>query len=280
MNMMNRVKILKELTIIACSKYIMLLFFIFFLSCSMHQNNQESEDSFDPDIPEDDYHLESQEIENLGVEFSPYEKLSSEKENNAGAFIFNSYLDRPIIPFGENTIDGIKDNPTFEYHLSNEAKVYAIADGTVSALEFRSENNDYSITTQQEGKDLTIIYDHITQPQVEEGESIVAESTPAESTFLGYPEQNFSGTEEYVYGRVEIQVCTGDDDNPEDSPHALRAHCPLSKMNEENRVANAEKIRKLIIDWEDYTGDSDQYDESSWHPSNNYPGCVNISIIP
>ncbi|MDZ7821065.1 MAG: hypothetical protein U5N26_04190 [Candidatus Marinimicrobia bacterium] len=201
-------------------------------------------------------------IHNLGVEFAPYDSVSG----RAGAFVFSDRIEKPILEFGENTIEkagvvSAKNNPTFEYHLHPEAEIFALTGGVVDRLQLQEETGDYALRTRLPGSDLEVIYDHITNPR------FALDDTVRTGDIIGNPGHWEPGR----VGRTEIQVSTGDDDEND-----FLSHCPFDVFDPDSLEVYTARVSRLIEDWECFKNDTTVYDEESFV----YPCCVNLSIVP
>ncbi|MDZ7797720.1 MAG: hypothetical protein U5N56_12070 [Candidatus Marinimicrobia bacterium] len=244
------------------------LFTVTFMACDpgfFPPGDDEQEEGTSEDEEENDGDEEEvveQYIHNLGVEFAPYDSSTG----RAGAFVFSNRIEKPILEFGQNTIGksgriSAKDNPAFEYHLHPDAEIFAVADGVVDRFLFLDETGDHMLRTRWPGSNLEIIYDHVTNPQFELGDTIMR------GDFIGNPGCWDPG---YV-GRTEIQISTGNDD--EDN---FLSHCPFDVFDPDSLEVYTARVSRLIEEWENFKEDTTIYDEENFV----YPCCVNLSLVP
>ena len=241
------------------------VFSITFTACDLDffsPGDDEQEEGSSEDEDEDEDEIVEQYLHNLGVEFAPYDSATG----RAGAFVFNNRIEKPIWEFGQNTIEkpdviSAKDNPTFEYHLHPDADIFALTDGVVDRYILLEETGDYAIRTRWPGSNLEVIYDHVTNPRFELGDTV------RQGDIIGDPGYWDPG---YV-GRTEIQVSTGNDDEDD-----FLSHCPFDLFDPDSLQAYTDRVSRLIREWESFKEDTTIYNEGSFI----YPCCVNLNLVP
>ena len=198
-------------------------------------------------------------LKNLAVKIARYDSDTGK----AGDVVFHWSDRKPFVEFGPGALtdrDGNpKDNPTFEYHVDHDAKVYAAADGEVEWVDPRAADDDFALHIKASDGRFTIIYDHVTDPRVEEGEKVMAGDT------LGKP-----GPKEDEYGRTELQV------NMHREGQRDISVCPFTFFDPARTETYQRKIEKLMDDWEDFKDDDDIYDQED----HVYPGCITETVVP
>ena len=197
-------------------------------------------------------------IKNLGVSFGAYDSTTGK----AGDFVFDASSDKPFIEFGENAIidspGNPKDNPAFEYYLDPNINVFAISNGTITRLEYQSDTDDYQIFSRESGASFMVIYDHITNPIVSEGDVVLA------GDYLGNP-----GNWNSSIGRFEIQINV-------DQNQGQLSYCPFELFDPQLTSEYQQHISQLMSDWELFKSDQSIYNEES----HIYPGCLSKTVVP
>jgi len=193
-------------------------------------------------------------IYNLGVVFGPWNPAT----NQAGDFLFKAREQKVFLEFGAVVADaggGLKELPTFEYRISKNARVTAIAEGKINRFVYQGDTQDYEIGTRSTvDADWEIGYDHVANPRVALGDAV------SPGTVLGNP-----GTWNADLGRFEIMI--------NNSATGLSC-CPLCVFNPDSAAAVKAKVLRHMIDWETFKKDTTLYDEKR-HP---WPGCRYASM--
>lgn len=196
-------------------------------------------------------------IENLGVRFAEWDTVN----NTAGDFLFLdiSNIKKIVSEFGVQVVayDGsLKNLPTMDFTIREEAPVCAIAEGEVSRVFSQEGSNDWEIGIRSiNDPDWEVGYDHLVALQVEMGETIEPGDT------LGYPAPLFQGLASF-----EIMV---------NNSETGLSYCPFCCFNPHKIEEYEEKLNQLISDWETFKNDTTIYDESSFV----YPGCLMESMV-
>lgn len=200
-------------------------------------------------------------IKNLGVNFGSYDPLTG----RAGDFVFMAPISiaKPLLEFGTGVLadqqGNPKDNPAFEYHLAQDATVYAITKGTVTSIAFQASTQDYEILTRETGANFMVIYDHVTTPAISEGDSVNAGDP------LGKP----GPWGPSMIGRFEIQINV-------DQDQGELSYCPFMLFDPDLVDEFKQKVSQLMSDWETFKGDQNIYNEAT----HVYPGCLSETAVP
>ncbi|MBT3181564.1 MAG: peptidoglycan DD-metalloendopeptidase family protein [Deltaproteobacteria bacterium] len=192
-------------------------------------------------------------LKNLGLDIEPFNSTTG----MAGAFNFTEAdaIDAAIFTVFGDLLNGTTLNPTFEYKPDATSNVISMTGGTVSAVEFDDEHNDYAVTViPVDSKGWIISYDHVLDLDVSEGNSISA------GDIIGTVGGWYEGI-----GRTEIQVIVED---------TGLSYCPFLVFDESLKSEYEGKIIQLMNDWEEYLGDPNIFDEDLMI----YPGCYNETL--
>lgn len=198
-------------------------------------------------------------LKNLAVKIARYDSDTGK----AGDIVFHWSDKKAFIEFGPGSLsdrDGNpKDNPTFEYHVDPDANVYAAAKGTVAWVDPRAADDDFAIHIKAPDGRFTVIYDHVTDPRVDEGDEVTA------GNVLGKP-----GPKNDEFGRTELQV------NAHREGQRDISVCPFKFFDPALTDKYQRKIAKLMDDWEEFKDDDDIYDQED----HVYPGCITETVVP
>ena len=192
-------------------------------------------------------------LENLAVAFAPWDPVT----DLAGDFVFVAAEEKVFLEFGAvvDTPDGPKTLPTFEYRVSPDAVVVSPIDGTVEAMAFDAETEDWEIRLLASPlSPFLVVVDHVTDPLVAEGDSVAA------GQWLGQP-----GTFSAALGRTELQLVNFVE---------RRSYCPLALADPALAADLAADVAGLMDDWETFQGDAALYDEAAML----LPGCLADSL--
>ena len=233
--------------IMICKVYWKFFFWVFFPLCfSCSKGNEEK--------PTDLTEIEPFYIQNLGVNFMPWDTQSSV----VGDFRFTPHFSKLFSEFGDlaKTPEGnYKELPHFSYIVQKDATIKAIAEGEVVSVYFQLVG-DYDLAIQSENDPKWIVYyDHISEVLVEEGDHV----------YPGMP----LGKPKFVLdslGFIEIMI-----NNTEDK----HSYCPFEVFNPATSVDFQQQVIRLIKDWEHYKNDTSIYNEESFIIS----GCRKKSIL-
>ena len=134
------------------------------------------------------------ELKNLSVIFADYDA----ETGKAGDFDFlaTGAIDaRPLYVFG-STLPSGNLNPTFEYLVDEGAAILSPITGMVSAIDYRSEDLDYSITIiPSDATDWIVVLDHVLNVSIAVGDiATVGQEIGIAGTWFG------------GLGRTELQV--------------------------------------------------------------------------
>lgn len=192
-------------------------------------------------------------LENLLVGFGSWDPVT----DLAGDFVFVAAEDKVFLEFGAvvDSPEGPKTLPTFEYRLSPDADVVSPLDGSVDAIEYKSDTDDYEIRLiSSPTSPFVVSVDHVTELEVAEGD-VVAAGQP-----LGKP-----GTWSPSLGRTELQVFNFVE---------RRNYCPLAFADPALAPALEADVTDLMDDWETFKGDATLYDQGLMTS----PGCLEDSL--
>jgi hypothetical protein len=192
-------------------------------------------------------------LQNLAVAFAPWDPVT----DLAGDFVFVAAEEKVFLEFGVvvDSPDGPKPLPTFEYRVNPDAVVVSPIDGTVEAIAFKSETNDYEIRLLASPlSPFLVVVDHVTDPLVAEGDAVAAGQA------LGVP-----GTFSASLGRTELQIVNFVE---------RRSYCPLLLADPALAAALHADVSGLMDDWESFQGDAALYDQAAML----LPGCLADSL--
>jgi len=180
----------------------------------------------------------------------------------AGDIVFDSRDEKPFWEFGKNVLmdqSGVlKDNCAFEFHVAMDAVLHYAADGTVIFMEYQAENADYEIGVQSPDGRFIADYDHVRNPTVQIGSTVVA------GQVLGTP-----GPWGDKFGRTEFQINATTD--------GVVLSYPPWKYFEPGLLQQYEdKVSNLMNDWEAFKKDSSIYNQAAML----YPGCTSETVVP
>ena len=194
-------------------------------------------------------------IENLGVEFGPWDSVT----NYAGDFLFAQDFIKIFSEFAVEVkaFDGsFKKLPHFSYVVKVNTDVFAIAEGKVFSIFYQEDGNDYEIGIRSErNPNFEVFYDHLQNLQIDTGDLV----QPGQN--LGTPRS--WGT---THAFLEIMI-----NNTEDK----YSYCPFVFFEPDKAVEYRDLVLQLINDWETFKGDTTLYDESTLI----YAGCLQESIL-
>lgn len=194
-------------------------------------------------------------IENLGVTFGVWDKLT----NFAGDFYFSHDLQKVFSEFGAQVLDpdwNIKELPTFDYFIKNNASAFSISEGEVVRMVYQNDTNDYEFSIRSlNDPSYDIVYDHLINIKIALGDQVQPGDT------LGNPRPI---TPEI--GMFEIMINNLDTKN---------SYCPFILFKEEKVEEYTQKVYQLMKDWEEFKGDTTIYDEEN----HIVPGCRYESML-
>ena len=194
-------------------------------------------------------------IENLGVRFSAWDPST----NRAGDFIFVPNQQKVFLEFGARVAaaeGGFKELPTFEYRVSKDAWVVAIAEGRITRLVYQEDTRDYEFTaTSNLDPDFEVGYDHVLNLRIGLNRNV----NPGDT--LGQP-----GTWNDDLGRSEIMV---------NNRKTRLSYCPFCFFNPATAEAARGQVLQFIRDWERFKNDTTLYDERN----HVFPGCRMDSMV-
>ncbi|MBI2074690.1 MAG: M23 family metallopeptidase [Candidatus Levybacteria bacterium] len=153
---------------------------------------------------------------------------------------------------------GKKILPSPIYFLPKGTKVIAVGPGKVLETRSQKDSNDYEVLVEpKDSPGWRISYDHLENIRFKNGDFVNTGDIVGEVP-LGYNSEagNFPMTEITVF--IEGT-------KPED----IENFCPYMLLDKSVKDMYAQKITKLVQDWESYMGDTNIYDEHSWV----FPGC-------
>jgi hypothetical protein len=192
-------------------------------------------------------------LKNLAVAFAPWDPVT----DLAGDFVFVAAEEKVFLEFGAvvNSPDGPKTLPTFEYRVAPDAVVVSPIDGTVEAIAFKPDTNDYEIRLLASPlSPFLVVVDHVTDLLVAEGDAVAAGQA------LGLP-----GTFSATLGRTELQLVNFVE---------RRSYCPLLLADPALAADLHADVSGLMDDWETFQGDAALYDQAAML----LPGCLNDSL--
>lgn len=190
-------------------------------------------------------------IYNLGVNFDRF-NLSTGK---AGEFVFTKekgFDNRLFLEFGylvkNDRVEKIL--PSLTYFLPQGIKIIAVSSGKVVELRSQQQTNDYELSVQpSDAPGWRITYDHLQNVLLKKGDTINTADIVGESG---------------DYTMTEINVFI-EGTKPED----IENYCPYMLLDDSVKDMYGQKIIQFVKDWEEYTGNTEMYDEESWVS----PGC-------
>jgi murein DD-endopeptidase MepM/ murein hydrolase activator NlpD len=188
-------------------------------------------------------------IQGLGVNFDRWDPAT----NRAGDFVFTAGQQKVFLEFGARVGaggGGTKELPTFEYRISKNALVKAVAEGRIVRFEYQDDTQDYEIIARSRvNPNWDVGYDHVKNPRVAMGDTVSA------GTVLGNP-----GTWEAGLGRFEIMI----------NNNATRlSYCPFCVFDPDSAEAVKARVLRHMTDWEAFKHDPTIYDEKNQV----LPGC-------
>lgn len=188
-------------------------------------------------------------IENLGVTFGAWDRQT----NRAGDFYFTHDFQKIFGEFGAQVLDpewNIKELPTFDYVIRNDAFVFSISEGEVVRLFYQEETNDYDFSIRSlNDPSYDIVYDHLVNLRIKIGDRVQPGDT------LGNPRPWT-----FEIGGLEIMI---------NNLETKLSYCPFCLFNEKKVKEYKQKVNQLMKDWEEFKGDTTIYDEKSFV----LPGC-------
>lgn len=203
-------------------------------------------------------------IEHLGIELDFYNPTT----NKAGDFAFNDFtypwnseVYNPRVFYDYGALDDQNQNKPRSsqiiYILPLGTKVRAMASGIVTDIA-DVYSGDYTIfVTNPNSPTWHYEHEHVINPVVVEGETVVAGQVLAEvSDYSQWLKQD-------GFGVLDIGLFRPVQNAP-------RHHCPFLYLDESIKQDSFEKIRALYQSWEEYKNDSTLYDETAYST----PGCV------
>ncbi|MBN1154457.1 hypothetical protein JXB12_05990 [candidate division KSB1 bacterium] len=194
-------------------------------------------------------------IENLGVTFGDWDR----ETNCAGDFYFNHDFQKVFSEFGAQVLDpdwNIKELPTFDYVIRNDAFVFAIAEGEVAVIDTQRSSGDYEISIRSlNDPSFSVYYDHLVNIRISVGDKI----QPGDTLGNARPFTSEIGSLEIMVNNTDTKL----------------SYCPFCFFNEDKLDDYTKKVSRLMRDWEEFKGDSTIYDESEYV----FPGCRYESML-
>jgi hypothetical protein len=162
--------------------------------------------------------------------------------------------------FGDQLADTGKINPNFEFaSIKPDTKIISAIDGVVVHIEKQAESNDYEVFLQTyEGSQWMLAYDHLTNVQVKQGDTVKVGDE------LGEPAIQGNGLL-----RFEIQI------NKKQSDGNEVGFCPSSLLAADIKDDTLRQLEAMMQQWESTSG-LELYDITAQSPV----GCLGETVKP
>lgn len=186
----------------------------------------------------------------FGVSIEPYDSQTG----MAGDFLFDPSVYKVMVEFGQlvDTPDGQVVHPNFEFRVAPATIVRAPRGGVITAVTYQESFDDYEIhLAPSDNSRWTIVFDHVHNPTVLDGESVSSETPLGEAA-------------DWENGLARVDLMIARDDG--------RAFCPMDILLE--GTDQPERVLGLFADWEAYRSDADIYDEAEMIR----PGCLRKTV--
>ena len=189
------------------------------------------------------------ELKNLGVTFDNYD-AGTGKAGDFNFPVLSAADSKPFYVFG-SPLPGGALNPTFEYLTDPDAVIFSPVDGTISEINHRVTQDDYSVViTPINAVDLRVVLDHVLNVAVSVGDLVIAGEQLGTAGFWTID-----------MGRTELQIYNETDG---------LSYCPFAVFDADLTATFQDKVTNLMDQWEVYVDDPDVYDQDAMV----YPGCL------
>ncbi|MBR9677517.1 M23 family metallopeptidase [Candidatus Woesearchaeota archaeon] len=157
------------------------------------------------------------------------------------------WTDKIFHEYGDSyEVGGISPHP--EFYLPVGSKVYAVSNGVVESVP-KLYSDDYSVLINHGS--WTINYEHVLNPQVSKGDTVVVGDVIGEVSPLTAPDEGFG-----KWGLMIFKSSALAED--------ILSVCPYALLDESVKDVELQKIQKIVSDYETFMNDESIHDEQRW----------------